>query len=101
MSLFTLSYKENPAREPLDSLLVNANITQVISSQISESANAIREVRVGYFSLCVASNSGAWSCSPSAEDIVASVVSGGDGDPLNLVRLAERIRTQTFFYGLM
>jgi hypothetical protein len=101
VSLFTLSYEKNLADVHPDSLLFNPNITQVISSQISDSANVVREVRVGYFSLCVESNSGAWSCSSSAEDIVASVMSQGDGDPLNIVRLAERLRTQTFFYGLM
>ncbi|KAI0448322.1 hypothetical protein F5B21DRAFT_510283 [Xylaria acuta] len=96
--LFALSYKKGPASTPMDPWLVNENITQALQSQVSESANIIQEVRVGYLALCVAFDSGVWSCSTNIQEL-AALVSDGNGDPLNLLRLAERVRTGTFFYA--
>ncbi|GAP93439.1 putative factor-induced gene 1 protein [Rosellinia necatrix] len=84
----------------MDPLLVNGNITQALQGQISESANIIRGVRVGYLAVCVAFDSGAWSCGTNIQKLVA-LVSDGNGDPLNLLRLAEKVRTDTFFYALI
>ncbi|KAI0183371.1 Ca2+ regulator and membrane fusion protein Fig1-domain-containing protein [Xylaria flabelliformis] len=98
--LFALSYKKGPAPRPIDPLLINGNITQALQSQISESANIIQEVRVGYLALCVAFDSGVWSCGANIQELVV-FVSDGNGDPLNLLRLAERVRTGTFFYALI
>ncbi|KAI0545221.1 Ca2+ regulator and membrane fusion protein Fig1-domain-containing protein [Xylaria curta] len=98
--LFSLSYKKGPAPTISDPLIVNENITHVLESQISESANIIQEVRVGYLALCVALDSGVRFCNTNVQELV-TLVSDGNGDPLNMLRLAERVRTGTFFYALI
>ncbi|KAI3325935.1 hypothetical protein HD806DRAFT_520657 [Xylariaceae sp. AK1471] len=99
--LFALSYKTAPAPTSSDPLLINTNITQVLGNQILESHKIVQEVRVGYLSVCIAFNSGTWSCSTRAQELATSLRSEGIGDPLNLLRLGERVRTGTFFYGLL
>ncbi|KAI0413968.1 hypothetical protein F5X98DRAFT_350462 [Xylaria grammica] len=98
--LFALSYEKDSSVTESDPLLTNKNITQVLGSQISDSAEIIREVRVGYLAMCIAFRSGVWSCGTNVQQL-AALVSSGDEDPLNLLRLAQRARTRILFYPLI
>lgn len=84
-----------------DPLLIDVKTVELLSFHVLESSKIIQEVRVGYLSMCVAFNSGTWSCNTNAQELATFVVAQANGDPLNLLRLAEKVRTGTFFYALM
>ncbi|KAJ8129892.1 hypothetical protein O1611_g3736 [Lasiodiplodia mahajangana] len=97
--ILALSYNKSPS--PIsDPLQITTNTTKVLQNQVLESLNIIQEVRIGYISMCVAFDSGAWSCSTNSRELATSVRDKGNGDPLNLLSLGNVVRTRTLFYGL-
>ncbi|KAI0182773.1 Ca2+ regulator and membrane fusion protein Fig1-domain-containing protein [Xylaria flabelliformis] len=98
--IFLTFLQERPTSITFDPLLISRNITHALERQISESAKIIQGVRVGYLALCVAFDCGVRSCNTNVQELV-TLVSGGNGDMLNLLRLAERFCTGTFFYALI
>ncbi|KAJ6783464.1 hypothetical protein PWT90_08177 [Aphanocladium album] len=81
-----------------------------MSSIFAELASSVRfEVRASHFGLCAKSPALAdrWICSRSATAIAAIIAEGGNssanwigGDPLNLVYMASKFRTDVVFVGL-
>ncbi|KAI0532540.1 Ca2+ regulator and membrane fusion protein Fig1-domain-containing protein [Xylaria digitata] len=99
--ILALSYNKSPTSTLPSPLQININTTQVLENQVLESHNIVREVRVGYLSICVVFNSGAWSCSTDPQELATSIRGEGNGDPLNLLSLADVVRTRTLFYALL
>ncbi|KAJ2987200.1 hypothetical protein NUW58_g4635 [Xylaria curta] len=98
--VLALSYNKGPTPTLPNPLQINNSIAQVLENQVLESRNIIQEVRVGYLSMCVVFNSGAWSCSTNAQELATSIRGEGNEDPLNLLSLADMVRTRSLFYTL-
>ncbi|KAI1505524.1 Ca2+ regulator and membrane fusion protein Fig1-domain-containing protein [Biscogniauxia marginata] len=99
--LVSLSYKSPAANTTHDPLLLNLNVTQELSEQLSRSEKIIQQIRVSYVSICMALNSGIWVCNNNAEELALILREVGNGDPLNLLRLAENFRWGVVFYALI
>ncbi|KAI1344735.1 Ca2+ regulator and membrane fusion protein Fig1-domain-containing protein [Xylariaceae sp. FL0016] len=99
--LLSLSYHNPTPTSPSDSLVVNQVLRQVLLDQVSNSSNLVQDIRIGYFSLCVTLNSGITFCGSNAQELAAALRSEDNGDPLNILRLAQEIRTGVVFYVLI
>ncbi|KAF1815827.1 hypothetical protein P152DRAFT_411020 [Eremomyces bilateralis CBS 781.70] len=71
----------------------------LVSTIYSVQGNATLDVRVGYFGICVRQSGVAWVCSSSGPALVEQV--GADRDPLNLIWLADRFKSDTLFSGFI
>lgn len=116
MHLFSISYSPTASTAdhvtPKSAGIVNGNISAVFADL---AGNARLEVRASYFGLCAKSPAIAdrWICSSSSESIAAIVAGAGDssaklgrdtthlgGDPLKLVHMASKFRSDVAFVGL-
>ncbi|KAK6839392.1 hypothetical protein PG987_005258 [Apiospora arundinis] len=99
--LLSLAYDSEPHSQVAESLLSNPQLIKLLSGQVQDSNDTIREIRVGYVSLCAVSSSGGSFCGDSTEGLVRQVRSSGSSDPLNLLELAHSVRTEVVFYPLL
>ncbi|KAI0592858.1 Ca2+ regulator and membrane fusion protein Fig1-domain-containing protein [Biscogniauxia sp. FL1348] len=99
--LVSLAYKSPAASTSDDPLLLNSNVSHILSEQLYNSEKMIQQIHVGYLSICMALNSGIWVCSSDADELATSVKEAGDGDPLNLLRFADNLRQGVVFYALI
>jgi hypothetical protein len=54
----------------------------------------IREVRVGYLGLCLRDSEDSWLCDSNAWNLVEILRDANASDPLNLIWVANRFRTE-------
>ncbi|KAK8004981.1 hypothetical protein PG990_011018 [Apiospora arundinis] len=99
--LLSLSYSNQPLGEVAGPLVSDPQAIKLLADHVQGSSGPIREIRVGYFSLCAVSSSGIWLCSDSTEGLVAQVRASGNSDPLNLLGLAHSVRTDIVFCPLL
>lgn len=86
-----------------DAYVADYDSTQVDTSVVASIANlvgqAMLEVRVGYFGLCINPDGGSFLCSNNAT-LLAEQVSP-DQDPLNLIYIADTFKNDVVFPYLM
>lgn len=111
LHLLSLSYTGAGGAVPENAGMVNGNTSAVFADL---ARNARLEVRASYFGLCAKSPNIAsgWICSRSAASIAAVVAEAGNSsakavnggaslaDPLNIVYMASKFRTDIVFVGL-
>jgi hypothetical protein len=51
--------------------------------------------------ICLKLHAGTWICGTSAQDMVNGLVKETSTDPLNLIYIAETLRTRVLFFGLL
>lgn len=67
----------------------------------NDSVSRIRQVNVGFMAMCLKLHPGTWICGTSAQDMVNGLVGDAATDPLNLIYIAETVRSRVFFFGLL
>ncbi|CAI6097675.1 unnamed protein product [Clonostachys chloroleuca] len=87
LHILSLSYDTAP-----NQMVSNQALDAIFRDRISDNSN-IKEVRVSYFGLCAISRSDSFICSPRPFDIVKSLKSSGQTDPLNLLWLGNQLRS--------
>ncbi|KAK0656300.1 Ca2+ regulator and membrane fusion protein Fig1-domain-containing protein [Cercophora newfieldiana] len=65
------------------------------------SLSKIQQVNVGFMAICLKLHAGTWICGTSAQDMVNGLVGGAAADPLNLIYIAETVRSRVLFFGLL
>jgi len=100
--LLSLSYTANyPDAVTSSPLQVNPGISQVFTGLVN--ATAAFEVRAGFMGMCMRESTGKWTCSTDASTLANSIkeLRGTSGDPLNLIWVANKFRSQMVFSGLL
>ena len=92
--LISLYYQQYPP--VYDPAQVDPAVTQAISNIVGQ---AMLEVRVGYFGICINPQGGAFLCSNNASALAAQVTI--DQDPWNLIWVAETFKDNIVFPYLM
>lgn len=98
--LMSLSY-ENISNESTGSLLAESARFQDIFLRLANSNNTIQGLRIGYMFMCLDLPNGAGLCSSDEKELAAVMELSGSNDPLNILQLAQSIRSEVFFYPLM
>ncbi|KAH9906807.1 hypothetical protein F4778DRAFT_597351 [Xylariomycetidae sp. FL2044] len=104
--LLSLSYQTPDVTNSSDPLLVNPTVAQNLSRQFTAEP-AFQEIRIGYTALCMSMSmsmvegSGSWFCGSDANALTAYFNKDPNGDPLNVLRLAQIVRSRIMFYPLM
>ncbi|KAI0895390.1 Ca2+ regulator and membrane fusion protein Fig1-domain-containing protein [Annulohypoxylon nitens] len=70
------------------------NATVSAAFDITSNASSIQEVRVGYFGLCVRTDSGPWICDTSTLNLVRTLDDASQTDPLNLIWAGNQFQTE-------
>ena len=92
--LINLYYQHYPP--VFDTSQVDPGVTAAIANIVG---NAVLEVRVGYFGICVNPSGGAFLCSNNATALAAQI--SVDQDPLNLIWVASTFKDNIVFPYLM
>lgn len=70
------------------------NATVSAAFDITSNASSIQEVRVGYFGLCVRTDSGSWICDTSTLNLIRTLDDASQTDPLNLIWAGNQFQTE-------
>lgn len=92
--LISLYYRSYPPN--FDPAQVDPGVTTAIANIVGQ---AILEVRVGYFGICINPDGGAFLCSNNASSLAGQV--SVDQDPLNLIWVASTFKDSIVFPYLM
>ena len=79
-----------------DPAQVDPGVTSAIANIVGQ---AMTEVRVGYFGICINPNGGSFLCSNNASALAAQITV--DQDPLNLIWVASTFKDNIVFPYLM
>lgn len=102
MPLLSLSYKEDAITPSENPLQLNHDMGDTFAGLIrNDSLSRIRQVNVGFMAMCLKLHPGTWICGTSAQDMVNGLVQDAATDPLNLIYIAETVRSRVLFFGLL
>lgn len=110
--LISLSYVRSGTEPPeTDSGQSNPNITSTFQDLATSANQTSLEVRASYLGLCIKELAGDWICSSSISSLAKFFMSSAPqtlagsssngGDPLNLVWIAGKFRSEIIFSGLV
>ncbi|KFA70941.1 hypothetical protein S40288_10227 [Stachybotrys chartarum IBT 40288] len=88
--ILSLSYESSTTQTLVGD---SGNISTIFQAATNNTAK-LREVRVGYFGLCALTNSDSWLCGSRPHELLARLRDADQADPLNLLWIANRLRTQ-------
>ncbi|CAG9956055.1 unnamed protein product [Clonostachys rosea f. rosea IK726] len=95
--IFSLTYTNGEAQRNLNPSQVNPNASYILSSLAGNETSL--HIRAGYLGTCLTSGNG-WICSRSSEQLATVIIQSKVADPLNLIFVAEKFRSEVVFVGL-
>ncbi|VUC38052.1 unnamed protein product, partial [Clonostachys rosea] len=95
--IFSLAYTNSEAQQNPDPSQVNPNASSVLSGLAGNETSL--HIRAGYLGMCLTSGNG-WVCSRSSEQLATLILQSEAEDPLNLIFVAEKFRSEVVFVGL-
>lgn len=95
--IFSLAYTNGEAQRNSISSQVNPNASYILSSLAGNETSL--HIRAGYLGMCLTSGNG-WICSRSSEQLATFIIQSKAADPLNLIFVAEKFRSEVVFVGL-
>lgn len=90
--ILSLSYKLDMAGDSSPAGM-NETLFDTFSGALNQ-VDKIQEVRVGYLGLCVRRSDDSWTCDSNPSSLVESLRVANQSDPLNLIWVGNRFRTE-------
>lgn len=103
-SVYLLSLSYTVDRAPGNSTLqADPDAGSCFANYIANNIDSKRQVNIGFMAMCLQLRSGTWCCGSKAQDMANLIQNqtSSDGDPVNLIWIAEKFRTKIVFDGLM